>query len=772
MKKSIFLLFPLLILSTTSCNYEPTIYFNQEDKEAHKVSEISGYNELTIFEKGSSLTLENQAVKLVLDRSSGAIQTLANKEVGVYLLKDSPSSTPLMIEYLDGRYAYTPHTTSYTISKTSDYVSATYTWGYSQNLEIISTISLGKNSNEVEFSLDIKNNRQSDSLYYVEYPYLNNISRLYSSEKDKFFHTYANGYVFDDPCKNFNRNDFNGIKWYMGLYPYGFGSTMQYMSYYVEQYGGFHFQTYDKGYTIKSFTATGMGNDTLHMGIRHYLDDISSGDKSFYKIGISNLVKGNFEESAEKYYEFAKETPWAQKQGKLEATNSYLKDFVEDTTLVNFAPHVGLSSKSWQDWENIYDVLKEAQKGGKIFNIIGNDWQRLHSISYMNGEMDTMFPAVVDEEMWAQMQESDYTAFFEFNNMYNTKAASEEDYDFRRGQSTKDRYLNPQILGDTVNDSISWYYMCPEDSWYNFGLEKSNIFVNDYNVDFLYHDCGYCVAPRTCFDTSHSHGTRVNIIPDEIAFLDKLTRDTGKIVGEELISEVFVGTVGYYQARANAGPMGFMDINDIRVVVEDNTATKVSAFDYVYHGYGIVRTDGFMKPIKESGNLFYYIMGFTALEGGIPQLNYEYLKASFNSHEIVEDYMNYLSKLAEIKLNEGNKYLSYGKMKKAVDVGAGKIQYSYLNTSTSSADIVFSGKYNVNKVVSSAYEYNGTIGLFFSNITAEDINANFVINAKKYYGIETGKVYLGDKVIADVKDGIAKVSLDLLSRDVTLLTIR
>ena len=87
-------------------------------------------------------------------------------------------------------------------------------------------------------------------------------------------------------------------------------------------------------------------------------------------------------------------------------------------------------------------------------------------------------------------------------------------------------------------------------------------------------------------------------------------------------------------------------------------------------------------------------------------------------------------------------------------------------------NIVFSGKYNVNKVVSSAYEYNGTIGLFFSNITAEDINANFVINAKKYYGIETGKVYLGDKVIADVKDGIAKVSLDLLSRDVTLLTIR
>lgn len=758
----------ITLLLSNGCNN--TKYFDDSVKEALKVAKIDGNDSLTLSENVDTILLENEKVRLVLAKQSGAIIELANKEVGVYLVKNSVNDIPLMIEYVDGRAAYGYTTSNYKIKeKTENNVSIEYEWTYSRNLKIISNISLEKDSNEIDFSLKLLNNLQSDSVLCVEYPYISNVGQLYSAETDKLFHTYANGFIFDDPIKNFNTMDFNGIKWYMGLYPYGFGSTMQFMSYYVEDYGGFHLQTYDKGYGIKSFIATGTGND-LHFGIRHYLNDISDGDKEFYNIGISNTLNGTWTESCNKYYDFAKTCPWSNKKGKLVEQETYLKDFYEDTTLVNFAPHLGKAAPAWSDWEQTYTDMKNSLNGGKIFNIVGNDWQRMSTPATMNGEMDTFFPAVVNETYYNQMKENDYTAFFEFNNMFNTNATTDTTYSFRRSQATKDRYGNPQALIDSVDTSISWWYMCPSESWYTFGKEKSDVFVDTYNVDFLYHDCGYCVAPRSCFDTTHAHGTRVNIIEDEIAFLDKLTAETGKIVGEELISEVFIGTVGYYQARANAGGMSFMDINDIRFVVENNTAHKVSALDYVYHEYGIIRTDGYMKPLKESGNMYYYIMAFTALNGGIPQFNYEYIKASFNANEMVAEMLDYLNKLSTIKLNQGKNYLVYGKMLPAPNTGAGTIQYSYLNTSAI-GDTVFSGKAIVDKVVTSAYSYDNKVGIFLSNITQEKTSVAFVINANRDYGINDGNVYLNGKKIAKVKNGKAKIKLDLDSRAIYMLEV-
>ena len=746
-------------------------YFDDSLREAEKVGDIGGNETLTLEENADTFLLENENVRLVLNKKSGSIRELANKEVGVYLVRNARGDIPLAIEYVEGRFSYGFEDCEHTLlTNSAEEVAVKYTWTYARDLRVESTISLKKNADEVTFSLDLFNNVQSDSVYSVEYPYISDVGQLYSAETDKFFHSYANGYVFDDPVKLFNRDDFNGVQWYMGLYPYGFGSTMQFMSYYVEDYGGFHLQTYDKGYTIKSFTAVGTGNN-LHFGIRHYLDDICSGDKEFYKIGISNLTQGTWTESCDKYYEFAQETPWAEKRGKLIEEDESYRAFYEQTTLVNFAPHLGHAASAWMDWENVYNTLKENAGGGKIFNIIGNDWQLLHTDEKMNGEFDTIFPAVLDENLYAQMQEDDYTAFFEFNNMYNTRAAEiGEQRSLRFSQATKDRYVNAQILGDSVNNSISWWYMCPTDSWYEFAKEKTDVFTEDYDVDFLYHDCGYCVAPRTCFDTSHAHGTRVNIVEDEIAFLDRLREESGKVIGEELISEVFVGTVGYYQARANAGGMGFMDINDIRIAVEQNAAHKVSAFDYVYHEYGILRTDGYMKPLKESGDMYYQIMAFTALNGGVPQYNYEYIKAAFNENEMVEEMLSFLNALGSVKTGDGKNYLTYGKMVPAPDTGAGKVEYSYLNTSAI-GETVFRGKAIVDKVVTSAFQYGGKTALFLSNITAEDLEVKFILQAGRDYGTKEGTVTQDGKQIAKIREGKANIKMTLPSREVVMLIL-
>lgn len=759
-----------LFLPCFACGGEGE-YYDDSFREAARVAAIGGSEELALSEQDGLVTLENAKVRLVLSAASGAVRELANKETGVYLIRGSENDIPLMLEFQDGRFSFGFETCGYTVSQTDDEIAVRFEWTYPRDLKAASTISLKEDSDEAEFTLDLFNNRLEDSVLDVEYPYLADVGRLYSEETDKLFHTYASGYVFDDPVSNFNRDDFKGIRWYMGLYPYGFGSTMQFMSYYVEGYGGFHIQTYDRGYTVKSFTVTGTGK-SLHMGVRHYLDDLSSGDKSFYKIGISNLTEGRWEESCERYREFALTCPWTEKAGLLAdktAENETLRSFYEDTTLVNFAPHVGYAANAWTEWPEIYRRLSSNAGGGKIFNIVGNDWQRIHTAESMNGEWDTMFPAVINETFYDQMKEKDFTAFFEFNNMFNVNGA--DDRGLRVSQATKDRLGNPQTLQDSVNPAIAWWYMCPSEDWYEFSKRKTDAFLGEYDADFLYHDCGYCVAPRTCFDFSHAHGTRVNIIPDEIAFLDRLTAESGTIVGEELISEVFVGTVGYYQARANAGGMGFMDNNDIRVPVENNLLEKVPAFDYLYHPNGILRTDGFMKPLREAGDMFYSVMGYTALTGGVPQLNYEYLKASFNASELVPEMLAYLNELGALKTGAGKNYLTYGQMLPAPKTGAGTIEYNYLNTSVV-GDIPSRGTARVNKVVTSAWRYGESTAVMLSNVTAEPVEVRFVLQAGRDYGIMSGTVWLGGKKIGAVKNGKAKISLTLSPRKADMLEIK
>ena len=179
----------ILLILSNSCS--TSNYFDDSIKEAKKVAEITGNDSLTLLENIDNILIENEKVKLVLSKNSGAIIELANKEVGVYLVKNSTNDIPLMIEYVEGRYAYGFTTSNYEIKeKNDDKVAIEYTWTYSRNLKVKSVISLEKDSNEVKFSLDLENNLQSDSVLYIEYPYISNVGQLYSNETDKLFHTF------------------------------------------------------------------------------------------------------------------------------------------------------------------------------------------------------------------------------------------------------------------------------------------------------------------------------------------------------------------------------------------------------------------------------------------------------------------------------------------------------------------------------------------------------------------------------------------------------
>lgn len=50
-----------------------------------------------------------------------------------------------------------------------------------------------------------------------------------------------------------------------------------------------------------------------------------------------------------------------------------------------------------------------------------------------------------------------------------------------------------------------------------------------------------------------------------------------------------------------------MEHDRIRSVIENRSAQLIPLFDYVYHEYGILRTDGYLIPDPELGDGFYYV---------------------------------------------------------------------------------------------------------------------------------------------------------------------
>ena len=79
------------------------------------------------------------------------------------------------------------------------------------------------------------------------------------------------------------------------------------------------------------------------------------------------------------------------------------------------------------------------------------------------------------------------------------------------------------------------------------------------------------------------------------------------------------------------------------------------------------------------------------------------------------------------------------------------------------------------KVITSAYRWEDTVGVFVGNPTNKSQQLNFIIHAQQDYGISEGTVELidenGNTVLCSIENGIAKISLELDGRQVVLLKL-
>lgn len=142
--------------------------------------------------------------------------------------------------------------------------------------------------------------------------------------------------------------------------------------------------------------------------------------------------------------------------------------------------------------------------------------------------------------------------------------------------------------------------------------------------------------------------------------------------------------------------------------------------------------------------------------------------------------VDYINTLGKVRTGFGKDYLVYGQMVRSPEIGTGNTEYEYFNSNIQPwCDTPYiGGTHTLDDVVTSAYKTSdGRIAIFLANVSKNDVNAKFVLNALRDYGISAGDVYVtstnGTKTkIASIKNGSAKIDLSLATGEVYMLELQ
>lgn len=737
-------------------------YFQEVYDNPLKDRDMGGSDVLTLLQQGDDVTLENENIRLILDSKSGGIKQIANKQANVYLV-DGQVSTPFTLCHVNGS-TESAHYSNCTVTlndSSADSKSIAITWQVTDVIRIYATITLDKGDNQLQFQVSVDNDT-AHPIWYVQYPVVEGIGTLYEKERDYLAHPIATGFLFNNPLDHFNDGSFDGITRGEGLYPSGWESPMQFFAYYSQGIGGFLFRTDDGGNGIKSFSFMGKDN-ALKAGIYHYADDLADKQLQFdYTTYIGNLNQGNWYEAADLYREWASEQSWTSK-GTLAERTDINKTFYEDTVLCNFNfPYDTIYGTENQT--ALYNKIKAAADG-TLLNIFFN----------------------ADNFLTLSQKNKDLQLKFEFPSFHSVTSAEQTPSEW--DTAIKNRLGN--LYYYNVEDAIQ-FYECPSCDAYMEAFWEREDYLLVYNkVSGFYHDVGVAaVHPRQCFNTEHPHGTRVNILRE---FLDQMeetrllgSQTTQGIYGQELVFEQMLPYADFYQARANAAQVGFMEIDRFRELVINGSCVNINMFDYVYGSYGAVRVDGFLNADELIGESYYHIAAKTVLTGGIPEFNYEFVSNGnyLTVEEHTEEMLAYIGYLGNIRQGYGKDYLVYGQMVKPPVASDETIEYDYIQQRVAggvagpglvtggNAD---GGPITWSKVITSAYRWEDTVGIFVCNPVKNSQQLDFIIYAQRDYGISQGTVELidenGNSVLCSIENGIAKISLALDARQVVLLKL-
>ena len=600
----------------------------------------------------------------------------------------------------------------------------------------------------------------------VEYPL---IQDLVSRGEDSFLaHAYATGVLFQNPAACLPSR--GGLRFCP--YPESFsGASMQLMTYYHQDQAGLYLAAHDGAGHQKWLNAYA-SKGSLSLSHMVGFEEVGGAEiRQPYPFVIRLLKGAGWEEAAEHYRAFALKQPWCARgpHWQRREQQPWLWSEVGYTT---FGINAGHDRSPWL-------ARYRGDINSRGFHVLGPDWTNRPQTfgSGIPGGLADWLPTRFHPATLAAIRENgDYFAPFEFDFLVALNQSDQQ-----RLKDNLQAFPQPTFS----QDGYRFNMLCPCQPFTQaFHEERDARVQQESGCDAMYYDISANNLIKICLREDHDHppgGGRALTEGYKACYRqtrDRLSSQTGRDIplGTEMMCEVFLGELDFYQARAWAQPSSTLETWPFRKLMWSGQARMIPMFDYVYHDYGPVRMDGWGKLVAETGDLFYHILAKVYLWGGLYEINHEYspmeaLDGVENKGEehyfhfasrgfaYAGDRARYLGLYAAARTGAARDYWVYGRLLKAPPISLPQKEYSWFhyNHDSNSATYEARGRYRAEAVLMSLFEHpEGGCALFLAN--ADSQPHTITLSADHLPGLLPGAVA---QLFRFQPDGSARFTKDL-----------
>ncbi|MGH2561951.1 MAG: DUF6259 domain-containing protein [Thermomicrobiales bacterium] len=738
--------------------------------------------------------LESDTVRIEFDPRDGTVRQVENKISGLHLIHHPTGGSPWRIE-LDGQREWVAEHVAFDWSLEESTAGApmlSLRWETAPGLVVEGRVELPPNQPNATFFVKVigAGDHRVDK---IEYPILRGIGALSDTADSFLAHPQGTGFLFRNPQNLFDASESLRAGMRYSLYPEGFsGSSMQFMAYYAADQGGFYLAAHDPAAGMKWLNFYKTADGALEASFMHQSPEVHAGKglTVAYPILIGALSEGNWYEAAERYKAWAIQQSWTA-QGTFAERTDTSNWLLEEVGFATFGVNAAFDRAAWLD--RFHAITNEP-----VFHILGVNWLQKGG-DYRNnhpGGRDDWFPARFSAANIETIQKNgDYWAPFEFDLLLDPNGIDGEEVSAALQQLPEEKYSF---------DPYRFPFVCPTTDYQReLHRWRDEHLAGTYGADALYYDISASNVLMTCRSPNHGHpigggGWMVEAFASMWAATKAAaTAAKGAYVpqGAEMITDVFIPFLDYYQARAEASPLSVFEADKFRDWIRQGEVEKIPLFSYVYHEYGPVRLDGWAKLSPEVGELYYWVAARVALWGGLFELNYEfspletldgvdedpaehYCDFKPRSHEIDPAKVAFVREVATARTGFAKPYLVYGTMVRPLDLDVTTIDLDYhlYNLSHHLPHYEESGTHRVSSVLHAAWRSPaGHLGFLFVNLNRDEEQTLTLQIDPTRYGLTAGQSYGVTRSTANGTEALATIMgrttlpLALRPRQVTLL---